>query len=199
MSAFFKPTVDWMIVGLGNPGAEYASTRHNTGFMTLDLLASRLQVKVFREKFKALTASASFGGQKLLLLAPQTYMNASGIAVEAAAHFYRIPPERVLVLYDDVSLPIGRIRIRRDGSAGGHNGIRSIISMLGTETFPRVRVGVGEKPHPDYDLADWVLSTVSREDQPSYRSAMEHAAEAALCVVTDGCDRAAARFNGQTY
>jgi len=199
MPLFSKPTVDWIIVGLGNPGAQYASTRHNTGFMTLDLLASRLQVKVSREKFKALTCPASFEGKKLLLLAPQTFMNASGISVEAAAHFYRVPPERILVVYDDVSLPIGRIRIRKDGSAGGHNGIRSIISMLGTETFPRVRVGVGEKPHPDYDLADWVLSTVSKADQPSYRSAMEHAAEAALCVVSEGCDRAAAQFNGQHY
>ena len=122
---FQKPTYDWLIAGLGNPGPEYEKTRHNTGFMSLDLLAARLQVKVSKERFKALTAQADFDGQRLLLMKPQTYMNASGIAIEAAAHFYKIPPERVLVLFDDISLPVGKLRIRKNGSAGGHNGLKS--------------------------------------------------------------------------
>lgn len=145
---FQKPTYDWLIAGLGNPGPEYEKTRHNTGFMSLDLLAARLQVKVSKERFKALTAQADFDGQRLLLMKPQTFMNASGIAIEAAAHFYKIPPERVLVLFDDISLPVGKLRIRKNGSAGGHNGLKSIISCLGSDQFPRVKIGVGAKPHP---------------------------------------------------
>ena len=166
---FQKPTYDWLIAGLGNPGPEYEKTRHNTGFMSLDLLAARLQVKVSKERFKALTAQADFDGQRLLLMKPLTFMNASGIAIEAAAHFYKIPPERVLVLFDDISLPVGKLRIRKNGSAGGHNGLKSIISCLGSDQFPRVKIGVGAKPHPDYDLADWVLSTVSKTECPTIR------------------------------
>lgn len=194
---FSRSTFDWLIVGLGNPGPQYASTRHNTGFMTLDLLASRLQVKVSKERFRALTGQAEYEGQRLLLMKPQTFMNASGIAVEAAAHYYKLPPERILVLFDDISLPVGRLRIRKDGSAGGHNGLKSIISMLGSDQFPRVKIGVGAKPHPDYDLADWVLSTVNKADQPAYQSALRSAADAALYVVTSGCDKAAAVYNGK--
>ena len=130
---------------------------------------------------------------------PQTYMNASGIAIEAAAHFYKIPPERVLVLFDDISLPVGKLRIRKNGSAGGHNGLKSIISCLGSDQFPRVKIGVGAKPHPDYDLADWVLSTVSKTEWPDYQDAMEHAAEAALCIVKNGCEKAAAEYNGKRF
>ena len=196
---FQKPTYDWLIAGLGNPGSEYEKTRHNTGFMSLDLLAARLQVKVSKERFKALTAQADFGGQRLFLMKPLTYMNASGIAVEAAAHFYKIPPERVLVLFDDISLPVGKLRIRKNGSAGGHNGLKSIISCLGSDQFPRVKIGVGAKPHPDYDLADWVLSTVSKTEWPDYQDAMEHAAEAALCIVKNGCETAAAEYNGKRF
>lgn len=195
---FQKSNYDWLIVGLGNPGAQYASTRHNTGFMTLDLLAERLQVKVSKERFRALIAQAEYHGQRLLLMKPQTFMNASGIAVEAAAHFYRIPPERILVLFDDISLPVGRLRVRKDGSAGGHNGLKSIIASLGSDQFPRVKIGVGAKPHPDYELADWVLSTVNKADQPAYQSALRNAADAALCIVTDGCEKAAAGYNGKS-
>ena len=194
---FQKPTYDWLIAGLGNPGPEYEKTRHNTGFMSLDLLAARLQVKVSKERFKALTAQADFDGQRLLLMKPQTYMNASGIAIEAAAHFYKIPPERVLVLFDDISLPVGKLRIRKNGSAGGHNGIKSIISSLGTDAFPRVKVGVGDKPHPDYDLADWVLSNIPKEDQEAFQTALHHAAEAALCIVENGTEKAASAYNGK--
>ena len=194
---FQKPTYDWLIAGLGNPGPEYEKTRHNTGFMSLDLLAARLQVKVSKERFKALTAQADFDGQRLLLMKPQTFMNASGIAIEAAAHFYKIPPERVLVLFDDISLPVGKIRVRKSGSAGGHNGIKSIIAMLHSEDFPRVKIGVGAKPHPDYDLADWVLSSFSKAEQPELDRALGNARDAALCVITDGCEKAAASFNGK--
>lgn len=194
---FQKPTYDWLIAGLGNPGPEYEKTRHNTGFMSLDLLAARLQVKVSKERFKALTAQADFDGQRLLLMKPQTFMNASGIAIEAAAHFYKIPPERVLVLFDDISLPVGKLRIRKNGSAGGHNGLKSIISCLGSDQFPRVKIGVGAKPHPDYDLADWVLSSFSKAEQPELDRALDNARDAALCVITDGCEKAAASFNGK--
>ena len=194
---FQKPNYDWLIAGLGNPGPEYEKTRHNTGFMSLDLLAARLQVKVSKEHFKALTAQADFDGQRLLLMKPLTFMNASGIAIEAAAHFYKIPPERVLVLFDDISLPVGKLRIRKNGSAGGHNGLKSIISCLGSDQFPRVKIGVGAKPHPDYDLADWVLSSFSKAEQPELDRALDNARDAALCILTDGCEKAAASFNGK--
>ena len=198
MALFLKPQLDWLIVGLGNPGEQYVRTRHNAGFQAIDRLSARLGAGAWREKFKALTAAASLNGQKLLLLKPLTYMNASGIAVEAAAHFYKIPPERILVLFDDISLPVGRIRIRKNGSAGGHNGIRSIIASLGTDAFPRVKLGVGQKPHPDYDLADWVLSAIPKQEQPAFSQALENAADAAVCVVQSGCEAAAAQFNGKT-
>ena len=145
---------DWMIVGLGNPGKDYEKTRHNVGFRSTDLLAGLLKTKIDRLKFKALTRMVNYNGMKVLLVQPQTYMNASGAAVSALATYYKVSPERILVIFDDISLPVGRIRIRRDGSAGGHNGIKSIIQSLGTDQFPRVKVGVGAKPHPDYDLAD---------------------------------------------
>ena len=153
-----------MLVGLGNPGAEYDKTRHNTGFMAIDKIAESLQVNIMRSKFQGLTAMAEYEGRKLLLLKPQTFMNRSGLSVAEAARYYQIPTERILVIFDDISLPIGRIRVRTEGSAGGHNGLKSIIAQLGSQAFPRVKIGVGEKPHPDYDLADWVLSRFGRED-----------------------------------
>ena len=193
---FQKPTYDWLIAGLGNPGPEYEKTRHNTGFMSLDLLAARLQVKVSKERFKALTAQADFDGQRLLLMKPQTFMNASGIAIEAAAHFYKIPPERVLVLFDDISLPVGKLRIRKNGSAGGHNGLKSIISCLGSDQFPRVKIGVGAKPHPDYDLADWVLSNFTGPEDKLITEAAVRAADAALEIIARGVPAAANDYNG---
>ena len=192
-----KSGYDWLIVGLGNPGSDYVNTRHNAGFQAVDALAAELGVKVNKIKFKALCAAANYRGQKLLLMKPETFMNASGIAVEAAAHFYKLPPERVLVLFDDISLPVGKIRVRKSGSAGGHNGIKSIIAMLRTEDVPRVKIGVGAKPHPDYDLADWVLSAFSKQEQPELDRALGNARDAALCIVTDGCEKAAANFNGK--
>ena len=192
-----KQDAVWLIVGLGNPGAEYARTRHNTGFLALDELAGMLGVKVERSRFRALTGTANYRGNKLILMKPQTYMNASGLAVEPAAHFYKVPPERVLVIFDDISLPVGRLRVRKDGSAGGHNGLKSIIHELGSENFPRVKVGVGAKPHPDYDLADWVLSVVGKDEQPAYQAAIRYAAEATLTVIDEGVPAAAAKFNGK--
>ena len=189
----------WLIAGLGNPGREYEKTRHNTGFLALDLLAKALGVRVNKPKFKGEVGVCDYKGKRLILVKPQTYMNASGLCIEPCAHFYKIPPERIIVIFDDISLPVGRIRVRKNGSAGGHNGLKSIISCLGSDQFPRVKIGVGAKPHPDYDLADWVLSTVSRQEWPDYQDAMEHAAEAALCIVKNGCEKAAAEYNGKRF
>ena len=181
---FCRPTYDWLVVGLGNPGRQYEKTRHNAGFLALDALAQKLGVRIGKERFKAVTAQAEYAGQRMLLMQPQTFMNASGIAVEAAAHYYKLPPERVLVLFDDISLPIGRLRIRAGGSAGGHNGLKSIISSIGSDQFPRVKIGVGAKPHPDYDLADWVLSAVAKSDWPAFEAAFHGAGDAALEITT---------------
>lgn len=158
--------VTWLIVGLGNPGEKYAHTHHNAGFLAMDYLSQKVGVKVDRLKFHALCAEATVGGEHVLLMKPQTLMNASGTAVGEAAEFYKIPPERVLVISDDINLAPGRIRVRKKGSHGGQNGLKDIIKCLGTEDFPRVRVGVGMKPHPDYDLADWVLSEFRKEEEP---------------------------------
>ena len=195
---FRKPACDWLVVGLGNPGENYARTRHNAGFRAVDRLAAALQVKVDRAKFRGLTAQAVWQGQKLLLLKPQTFMNNSGLSVMDAARFYKLPPERVIVIFDDISLPVGRLRVRADGAAGGHNGIKSIIGALNSQSFPRVKIGVGQKPHPDYDLADWVLSNFTREEEAHVERAAQAAAEAALEVVAGGVSAAAAKFNGAT-
>ena len=188
---------DWMIVGLGNPGKEYEMTRHNVGFRATDLVAGLLKTKIDRLKFKALTRMVNYNDMKVLLIQPQTYMNLSGAAVSALATYYKVAPERILVIFDDISLPVGRIRIRRDGSAGGHNGIKSMIQSLGTDKFPRVKVGVGAKPHPDYDLADWVLSKFSAQEEKDLGPALENAAKAALMVMDQGIDKAASAYNGK--
>ena len=193
---FRKPACDWLLVGLGNPGDHYAKTRHNVGFRAIDALAKRLGVKVDRAKFRGLYGQAVFEGQKLILLKPQTFMNNSGLSVMDAARFYKLPPERVIVIFDDISLDVGRLRVRADGSAGGHNGIKSIIGGLNSQAFPRVKIGVGAKPHPDYELADWVLSNFSASEETMLGPAIERAAEAALAVLTDGIPAAANRFNG---
>ena len=193
---FRKPACDWLIVGLGNPGDNYAKTRHNIGFRTVDLLAKRLGVKIDRAKFRGLYNSVSYEGKKLILLKPQTFMNNSGLSVLEAAHYFKLPPERVIVLFDDISLPVGRLRVRADGSAGGHNGIKSIIGGLNSQSFPRVKIGVGAKPHPDYDLADWVLSCFSKEEETLLSPTMEAAADAALVLLSQDVPSAAAKFNG---
>ena len=194
---FFKrPTgVEWILVFLGNPGAKYAGSRHNVGFMTADVLEKRAHIRIDRLRFKALTAQTELGGARVLLMKPQTYMNLSGEAVQPAAAFYKIPPERVIVVSDDVSLPVGKLRIRTKGSAGGHNGLKSIIAHLGTDAFPRVKVGVGAPPHPDYDMADWVLSGFRGQDAADIAAAVERAADALECIISQGPERAMNRFN----
>ena len=186
----------WLIVGLGNPGEKYENTRHNVGFQVIDELAERQGRPVQRLKFKALTGLLTIGGEKALVMKPVTYMNLSGEAVRPAADFYKLPPERILVISDDVALAAGRLRIRAKGSAGGHNGLKSIIQHLGTDQFPRIRVGVGEKPHPDYDLADWVLGRPQGEDKKAIDAAVKRAADAVECILTQGLERGMGKFNG---
>lgn len=186
----------WMLVCLGNPGDQYENTRHNVGFMVADQLGERYRLPIQKLKFKALTNIFSISGEKVLVMKPVTYMNLSGEAVGEAARFYKIPPERVLVISDDVSLPLGKLRIRKGGSAGGHNGLKSIIQHLGTDQFPRIKVGVGQKPHPDYDMADWVLSKFAGEDLKTITEAIRKAADAVECLIQEGPDKAMNRFNG---
>lgn len=187
---------EWLLVGLGNPGTQYENTRHNVGFLVADELAERQNAPIQRLKFKALTNLLTISGEKVLVMKPVTYMNLSGEAVGEAARFYKLPPERVLVITDDVSLPVGKLRIRKGGSAGGHNGLKSIIQHLGTDQFPRIKVGVGQKPHPDYDMADWVLSKFAGEDLKTITEAIRKAADAVECLIQEGPDKAMNRFNG---
>ena len=191
-----KDEQNWLIVGLGNPGSEYAKTRHNCGFRALDILAQKFGCRVDKGKFQGLYNQVTYGDKKLYLLKPQTYMNLSGQSVKQLAAFFHIPPQHIIVMYDDISLDPGRLRIRADGSAGGHNGIKSIISCIGGQDFPRVKIGVGAKPHPDYDLANWVLSTFSAAEEKDLASALERAADAALSIVDRGVPETANRYNG---
>lgn len=194
---FRKSPCDWLIVGLGNPGENYTRTRHNIGFRTIDCLAGQLGAKIDRAKFRGLYGQATYHGQKLILLKPQTFMNNSGLSVMDAARFYKLPPERVIVLFDDISLDVGRLRVRAEGSAGGHNGIKSIIGGLNSQSFPRVKIGVGAKPHPDYELADWVLSNFTKDEEKLLAPVMEDAASAALELIENGVQAAASKFNGR--
>lgn len=187
--------IAFLVAGLGNPGDAYENTRHNAGFVALDRLASDLGAPVNRLKFKALTGEGEYGGVRLLLMKPQTFMNLSGEAVAEAAAFYKIPPERVLILCDDVSFAPGRMRIRRKGSAGGHNGLKSIIACLGTDAFPRFRLGVGQKPTPEYDMADWVLGKFGCADRASLAAAAAEAADAVRLWVTGKEEEAMTRHS----
>ena len=189
-------SLDWIVVFLGNPGDKYENTRHNVGFMTADALGEKLNKPIQRLKFKALTNVVEYGGCRVLLMKPTTYMNLSGEAVREACMFYKLPPERVLVVSDDVSLPVGKIRLRRNGTAGGHNGLRSIIGQLHSDQFPRLKIGVGAKPHPDYDLADWVLGHFSKEDRKAVDAAIDRALNAMECLFTQGIDKAMSWYNG---
>lgn len=186
----------WLIVGLGNPGSEYERTRHNCGFRAVDILAQKLGCRIDKGKFQGLYAQVRWNDRKLFLLKPQTYMNLSGKSVLALSAFFRIPPQRIIVLFDDISLVPGRLRVRANGSAGGHNGIKSIIGELGSQEFPRVKIGVGAKPTPEYDLAAWVLSTFTAQEEKSLQSALERAADAALCIIEKGIMETANRYNG---
>lgn len=193
---FKKPgAVTWLIVFLGNPGPRYEMTRHNAGFMAADAMAKEKNLSINKSRFKALTATCDIGDESVLLMKPQTFMNLSGDAVSQAAKFYKIPPEHVIVVSDEISLPIGKLRIRTKGSAGGHNGLKDIIAKLGTDAFPRIRIGVGAPPHPDYDMADWVLSSFKNQDAEDMLAAAARAAQAAQCYITQGADRAMNRFN----
>lgn len=187
--------IEWLIVGLGNPGEKYARTRHNCGWLTIDNLSSKLGVSVTRVKFKAVTGTCEISGHKCLLMKPTTYMNNSGEAVVEAMNFYKIPIERVLVICDDISLDVGKIRIRRKGSDGGQRGLRSIVTLTGSEDFPRIKVGIGDKPHPDYDLAAWVTSEFSDSEKKTVFEAFNHAAEAAKLIVAGELDKAMNRYN----
>ncbi len=187
---------NWLIVGLGNPGREYERSRHNTGFRCLDIIAETLGCKVDKLKFQGLYNQVSYGGGKVFLLKPQTYMNLSGRSVLQLSAYFHIPPQRIIVLFDDISLEPGRLRIRADGSAGGHNGIKSIIQELGSQAFPRVKIGVGAKPNPEYDLADWVLSSFSASEEKALAVALKNGAEAALAIIDKGVPEAANRYNG---
>ncbi len=190
-----KAPVSWLIVGLGNPGGKYEGTRHNVGFMVADELGERGRFPIQRLKYHALTGAATIGGQGVLVMKPTTYMNLSGEAVGEAARFYKLTPDRVLVISDDVDLPLGKLRIRTGGSAGGHNGLKSIIQHLGSDQFPRLKVGVGGKPHPDYDMADWVLGKFQGEDKKVMDETVKRAADAVECLLRDGPQKAMNRFN----
>lgn len=193
---FTKASETWLIVGLGNPGREYEKARHNAGFRSLDILAQKLGCKVDKAKFQGLYGQVNYNGKKLLLLKPQTFMNLSGRSVLQLSAFFHVPPQNIIVLFDDISLVPGALRIRKDGSAGGHNGIKSIIAELGSQDFPRVKIGVGAKPHPDYDLADWVLSAFSAQEEKVLIPALERAADAALTIVELGVAEASNRYGG---
>lgn len=186
---------EFMIVGLGNPDRKYEFTRHNTGFLCVDMLAQKHGFTVKKLKFRSLLGNAVIGGHRCLILKPQTYMNLSGEAVREAAAFYKIPPERILVLFDDISLDVGKLRIRRKGTDGGHNGVKNIIYHLASDKFPRIKIGVGKKPHPDYDLADWVLSEFKKDEEAPLKSALENACAAVELLLDGETDKAMNLYN----
>lgn len=193
---FGRKSESWLIVGLGNPGKEYDRTRHNCGFRAIDILAEHLGCKIDKGKFQGLYGQTVYKGTKLFLLKPQTFMNLSGRSVLQLSAYYNIPPQRIIVLFDDISLDVGRLRVRADGSAGGHNGIKSLIQELGSQAFPRVKIGVGAKPNPNMDLADWVLSTFTSAEQKAVDASLKPAGEAALCIIEHGVPQAANNYNG---
>lgn len=187
--------IEYIIVGLGNPGVSYENTRHNAGFIAVSRLEEKLGFKVDRHKFRALVGEVTVAEKRCLVMKPETFMNLSGEAVSEAADFYKIPPENIIVMFDDISLEPGKLRIRRKGSAGGHNGIKSIIECLDSEDFPRIKLGVGSKPHKDYDLADWVLSRFSDDEMKLMLSAADNACKALEYIVSGQTDKAMNEFN----
>lgn len=185
----------WLVAGLGNPGAQYENTRHNAGFKAIDILCDNNSIELNKKKFNAFYGEGKIKGIKILAVKPQTFMNNSGEAVGKIARFYKIPNERVIIISDDTSLPVGKIRVRAKGSAGGHNGLKSIIAHLSGENFPRVKVGVGEKPHPDYDMIDWVLGKIPNELNATYNDALSRTAKAVEEIITNDIQSAMNRFN----
>lgn len=187
--------IEYLIVGLGNPGKQYEATRHNAGYLALDQIAESCSVKLDRVRFHSLTAQTTIAGKKCLLMKPLTYMNLSGEAVLEAMNYYKLPVERLLVFFDDISLDPGKLRIRRKGSHGGHNGIKNILSLTEQDCFPRVKIGVGKKPHPDYDLADWVLSRFTKEEEKQLKAVWEHCPNIAELILSGEMDRAMNLYN----
>lgn len=185
----------YLVAGLGNPGKQYETTRHNIGFETIDYISRKYGVKVNKIKFKGLLGEFSVDGEKVILLKPQTYMNLSGESVREAADFYKIPCQNIIIVYDDISLPTGSVRIRAKGSAGGHNGIKSIIYQLQSDNFPRIKIGVGAPKHKDYDLKDFVLARFSNDESQSIISAVETVPDAICEIIKNGCDKAASKYN----
>ena len=191
----FGGSVEYLIVGLGNPDRKYENTRHNCGWLAIDYIAEKLGIKVNKIKYKSFVGEAAIGGKKALLMKPTTYMNNSGQAVVDAMNFYKIPPENVIVIFDDVSLEVGKMRIRQKGSDGGQKGMRSIIYLSGSDAFPRIKIGIGAKPNPDWDLADWVLSRFSDDERKTLEKMFENAYEAVGLIIDGKTDRAMNRFN----
>lgn len=191
----FGGSVEYLIVGLGNPDRKYENTRHNCGWLAIDYIAEKLGIKVNKIKYKSFVGEAAIGGKKALLMKPTTYMNNSGQAVVEAMNFYKIPPENVIVIFDDVSLDVGKMRIRQKGSDGGQKGMRSIIYLSGSDAFPRIKIGIGAKPNPDWDLADWVLSRFSDDERKTLEKIFENAYEAIGLIIDGKTDRAMNRFN----
>lgn len=186
---------EFIVAGLGNPDRKYAFTRHNSGFLCVDALAEKENFTIKKLKFRSLVGDAVLGGHRCLVMKPQTYMNNSGEAIRDAAEFYKIPPEHIIVIFDDISLDVGKLRIRRKGTDGGHNGIKSIIYHLNSDQFPRIKLGVGKKPHPDYDLADWVLSEFKKEEEAPLKSAIDHACAAVELMLDGQIDEAMNQYN----
>ncbi len=186
---------EFIIAGLGNPGVEYEKTRHNTGFMAVDALSQRFGFSVNTHKFSALIADAVIADKRCLVMKPLTYMNKSGEAISDAMDFYNIPPENIIVIFDDISLDVGKMRLRRKGSSGGHNGIKSIIHNCGSQDFPRIKIGVGGKPHPDYDLADWVLSSYSDNELKLLGEVFDHTARAVELILRGNINQAMNDYN----
>lgn len=200
---FFKKKVsaapsgspEFMVVGLGNPGRDYEMTRHNAGFLTLDHIAAEENIEIKKLKYKALIGDTVISGHRCLLVKPQTFMNNSGEAVREISQFYKIPPEKIIVIFDDISLPCGKLRIRRKGTDGGHNGIKSIIYHLNSDNFPRIKIGVGAKPHPDYNLADWVLSSFKKDEMEELKKAITKATEVLPFMLDGEIDKAMNKAN----
>lgn len=187
--------VEYIVVGLGNPGTKYDNTRHNAGFLAVDRIAKKLGISIDRLKFKSLTGDAMIAGHRVLFLKPSTFMNNSGEAVRDAAQFHKVPSERIIVIFDDISLDVGGVRIRRKGSDGGHNGIKSIIYLLGKDDFPRIKIGVGKKPHPDYDLADWVLSRFTEKDFDALNAIFDNTLDMITKIIEGNIDAAMNNYN----